>query len=281
MLVGTTAAFDSASPDPIGGLVVWRAVCALVVAVAVQVATNYANDLADGVRGTDDPAKRVGPVRLVGSGLATPSEVRRAMIVAFAMTAVAGAPLVLLVEPALVLVGIGAIAAGYFYTGGPRPYGYAGLGEVFVFVFFGLVAVVGSAYVQTERVDAVALAGGVGCGAFATALLIVNNLRDRRGDAEVGKVTLAVRLGDRRTRALYVVAVLVPFAVVPVIAGGGGRLGAVLAFAALAALRRPVEAVIGGADGSALLTVLADTGRAQLLYGVALAVGLLIPVGAT
>lgn len=272
VLVGTAAAVDPG--EPWGGLVWWRALCALGVAVFVQVATNYANDYSDGVRGTDDPAQRVGPVRLVGSGLATPAEVKRAMLVAFGATALCGLPLVLFVEPWLVVVGVAAIAAGWFYTGGRRPYGYAGFGEAFVFVFFGLVATVGSAYVQTTTASVLALGCGVAMGCLATALLVVNNLRDLRGDRAVGKRTLAVRIGDRATRGLYVALLVVPMLMVPLLAGGSGRLLAALALAAIIPARSAVVAVLSGASGAGLLPVLSRTGAVQATYGALLAVGL-------
>lgn len=251
----------------------WAFACALGVAVSVQVATNYANDYSDGRRGTDEPGTRIGPPRLVGNGMATAGEVKRATLVAFGVTAVFGTPLVLFVDWRLVFVGLAAIAAGWFYTGGSRPYGYAGFGEVFVFVFFGLVATVGSTYVQMLRVPRLSVVAGVAMGCLATALLVVNNLRDIPGDTAVGKKTLAVRLGDGRTRVLYVGLVAAPFVLLPVIAGAGGRPLAALAFVALVLARRPVVAVLSGARGPALIAVLGDTGRVQLLYGLLVAFG--------
>lgn len=275
---------------------------AMVVALALQVATNYANDYSDGKRGTDDPSKRVGPPRLVGNGLATAAEVKRAMLIAFGVAAAAGMVLVVRVGWELVPVGILAIAAGYFYTGGPRPYGYLGLGEAFVFVFFGLVATIGSTYVQVgwvfdEWLKRVRLSSrivstgpdvlwpwrealwiSVGCGVMvgclATALLVVNNLRDIPGDTISGKRTLAVKLGDQRTRILYCVLVTAPFVVMPFVAGLGGRPQAGLAFAAIMAGGKPVQAVLSGAKGPALIPVLGQTGRLQLVFGILLTVGL-------
>jgi 1,4-dihydroxy-2-naphthoate octaprenyltransferase len=272
VLVGTACAVGRVA----GGLIWWRAGCALVVALAIQVATNYANDYSDGKRGTDDPGTRVGPPRLVGDGLAAPGAVKRAMLVSFGLTALCGLPLVLFVDWRLVFVGIAAIAAGWFYTGGPRPYGYAGFGELFVFVFFGLVATVGSFYVQTLAVDGLAVLSGIAMGCLATALLVVNNLRDIPGDTEVGKHTLAVRLGDRRTRILYVVLIVVPFLLLPLIAGLGGRPLAALAFVALVLARGPVVEVLSGARGPQLIGVLGATGRVQLVYGLLVAVGLFV-----
>jgi 1,4-dihydroxy-2-naphthoate octaprenyltransferase len=259
-----------------GGLIWWRAAAALVVALALQVATNYANDYSDGVRGTDADDKRVGPVRLVGQGLAPPGAVKRAAIASFAVAGAAGLALAVAVGPELLVVGAAAIAAGWFYTGGPRPYGYAGLGEAFVFVFFGVVATVGSAYVQTDSVEPLALAASVPVGLLATALLVVNNLRDIPGDTQVGKRTLAVRLGDPRTRRLYLALVVVPFLCVPLVAGLGERpAGAIAMFAVLLAAR-PVTDVLSGARGPALIPVLGSTGRVQLAFGVLLAAGLAI-----
>lgn len=272
VLVGTAAAAD---PD-LGagrGLTAWRFGAALVVALALQVGTNYANDLSDGVRGTDS-GDRVGPVRLVGAGLASPGAVRWAAMASFAVAAVAGLVLAVAVSPWLLVVGAVSIAAGWLYTGGPRPYGYLGLGEVFVFTFFGLVATVGSAYVQSGQVTWLAVGAAVPVGLLATALLVVNNLRDIPTDAVAGKRTLAVRLGDRRTRVLYVGLMLCPYLVTPVVAGLGGRPYAAAALFAVLLARVPVQRVLEGARGPALVAVLGATGRVQLVFGVLLAVGL-------
>jgi 1,4-dihydroxy-2-naphthoate octaprenyltransferase len=258
------------------GLHLWSFLCALGVAVFVQIATNFANDYSDGKRGTDAPGQRVGPPRLVGNGLATPGEVKRAMLVSFGLTALCGLPLVLFVSPWLLLVGAAAMAAGWFYTGGPRPYGYAGFGEAFVFVFFGLVATVGSFYVQTASVSWLAVGCGVAMGSLATALLVVNNLRDIPGDTRSGKRTLAVRLGDQRTRYLYVVLLVLPMLLVPFLAGASGRLLAALALLAVVPARRPVVGVLGGARGLGLIPVLADTGKVQMVFGALLAIGLFL-----
>lgn len=268
--VGTACAVGEVA----GGLIWWRAGAALVVALALQVATNYANDYSDGIRGTDADDKRVGPVRLVGQGLAAPGAVKRAALVSFAVAGLVGTALALAVGPELFVVGALAIAAGWFYTGGPRPYGYAGLGEAFVFTFFGVVATAGSAYVQTGSLSGLGLAASVPVGLLATALLVVNNLRDIPGDTEVGKRTLAVRLGDRRTRFLYVGLLVGAFVCVPLVAGLGGRpAGAVSLFAVLLAAA-PVTAVLGGARGPDLIPVLGATGRVQLVFGALLTLGL-------
>ncbi|MGB6058454.1 MAG: 1,4-dihydroxy-2-naphthoate polyprenyltransferase [Microthrixaceae bacterium] len=271
VLVGTAAAIE---PDH--DVRLWVFLCALGVALFVQVATNYANDYSDGVRGTDDPAARTGPPRLVGNGLASPGAVKRAMLVMFALTALSGLPLVIWVDWRLVFVGVAAIAAGWFYTGGGRPYGYAGFGEVFVFVFFGLVATIGSFYVQTLDVSWLAIGSGVAMGSLATALLVVNNLRDIPGDTEVGKRTLAVRLGERPTRFLYVALVVLPIVLVPLLAGLGGRPVAVLALLAVVPAREPITTVLSGGRGPKLIPVLARTGLVQVFYAVLLAVGFLI-----
>jgi 1,4-dihydroxy-2-naphthoate octaprenyltransferase len=257
-----------------GGLTWWRAVAALVVALALQVGTNYANDYSDGIRGTDADERRVGPVRLVGQGLARPGAVKRSALAAFAVAGVAGAALALAVGPELFVVGALAIAAGWFYTGGPRPYGYAGFGEVFVFTFFGVVATAGSDYVQTGELSGLGLGASVPVGLLATALLVTNNLRDIPGDTEVGKRTLAVRLGDRRTRFLYVGLLVGAFVATPIVAGLGGRPLAAVALLAVLPANPPVVAVLGGARGPQLIPVLAATGRVQLVFGALFALGL-------
>lgn len=274
---------DSYPPVPVWGRdysIRWaNAVAALIVALALQIATNYANDYSDGRRGTDDPRQRIGPTRLVGSGLATADQVRMAMLCAFGVALCAGAFLAIDVGWELVPVGVAAVAAGWFYTGGARPYGYAGFGELFVFVFFGLVATVGSTYVQIERVTLLSVGCGVAVGSFATALLVVNNLRDIPGDTQAGKLTLAVRLGDRRTRVFYVVLMVVPFLLLPFVAGLSGRPLGSLAFLALLLSTRGVRDVLGGASGAALIPVLQRTGRVQLLYGALLTFGLCWIIG--
>jgi 1,4-dihydroxy-2-naphthoate octaprenyltransferase len=268
VLVGTACAAGRTD------IVAWRALAAGVVALALQVGTNYANDYSDGVRGTDRDDRRVGPLRLVGSGIRTPGAVKRAALASFLVAGVAGLALAIAVGWELLVVGALAIAAGWFYTGGPRPYGYLGLGELFVFVFFGIVATAGSAYVQEEALSGLALAASVPVGLLATALLVVNNLRDIPGDTASGKRTLAVRLGDRRTRWLYVGLLVGAVVMVPVVAAVGGRPGAALALGAVPLARRPVIAVLGGALGGELVPVLGETGRVQLVFGALLALGL-------
>ena len=299
VVVGTTLAWNAGQPDlrgdeldrvsddwwagaiilgrdTIGRIDWWNAALAMLVALALQVATNYANDYSDGKRGTDDPETRIGPPRLVGGGLATASEVKRAVILSFGAALVAGGVLVVRVGWELIPVGIAAVAAGWFYTGGPRPYGYAGLGEVFVFVFFGLVATIGSYYVQVERIPWEAVLAGAACGCWATAMLVVNNLRDIPGDTLSGKRTLAVRIGDQRTRALYASMIAAPFLMLPFLAGLSGRPVGSLAFLAILLATPAVRRVLEGAQGAALIPVLANTGRAQLVYGVLLSVGFVV-----
>ncbi len=271
------------NPDPVllgggvtRGIILWRVVAAMVVALAIQVATNYANDYSDGKRGTDDPGKRVGPVRLVGSGLATPGQVKRAILISFAVAGAAGLALAAAVSWWLIPLGLVCFAAGWFYTGGPKPYGYAGLGEVFVFVFFGVVATTGSAFVQMERMPWLALASSVPVGCLATALLVINNLRDIPSDTVSGKRTLAVKLGDQRTRVLYAVLLVLPFVVTPLIAGISRRPAASLSLVAVLLARKPLLPVLQGAKGAALIPVLGSTGQVQLLYGVLLSVGFFV-----
>ena len=272
VLVGTACAAGRV-PD---GLIWWRAAAAMVVALAIQIGTNYANDYSDGKRGTDDPGQRVGPPRLVGWGLASPAAVKRAALLSFAVAAVAGLALAVAVGPELVVVGAASFAAGWLYTGGPRPYGYLGLGELFVFVFFGVVATAGSSYVQLDELTKLSLVASIPVGLLATALLVINNLRDIPGDTVVGKRTLAVRLGDQRTRVLYVLLLVGAFVCVPIVAGAGSRPAGALAFFALLLARRPVTRVLAGARGRDLIPVLADTGRVQLVFGVLFAAGLAI-----
>ena len=251
-----------------GGAVWWRVPVALVVSLALQVGVNYANDYSDGVRGTDDA--RVGPTRLVASGLATPRSAKRAALVAFGVAAVAGLALAATTTWWLLAVGAACLLAGWFYTGGPRPYGYLGLGELFVFVFFGLVATAGTTFVVVERVTALSLVAAAGVGFLACALLVVNNLRDIPSDTSVGKRTLAVRLGDGRTRQMYVL--LVAGALLAAAATAPWRPLALAAVPlAAAAAVRPVVAVRRGAKGAELVTVLAGTGGLQLVYGASLA----------
>ena len=255
-----------------GSVIWWRATAALVVSLAIQVGTNYANDYSDGIRGTD--AVRVGPVRLVASGLASPAAVKWAAVAAFAVAAVAGLALTVAVGPELLVVGALSIAAGWLYTGGPRPYGYSGFGELFVFVFFGLVATAGSAYVQLDRLTGLSLLAAVPVGLLATAVLVVNNLRDIAGDAVAGKRTLAVRIGAPATRVTYIACLLVPFAVVALIAVS--RPWALIALVAVVAAVAPIRRVAAGETGRGLIDVLVATGRLHLIFGLLLAAGIAV-----
>lgn len=249
-----------------------RAFLALIVAVALQVGVNYSNDYSDGIRGTD--RVRVGPVRLVGQGLAQPQQVKWAAFAFFILAMIAGGVLVLLTTQWwLLVVGVASIAAAWFYTGGKRPYGYAGLGEVFVFIFFGIVPVVGTAYVQTLTLTPLAFIAGVGVGSLACAILIANNLRDIPSDTNSGKRTLAVRLGDTRTRSLYYLTVVIAF-VVPIVSVTLATPWALLAFLSAPLAITPVRIIQTQAMGPALIPALKSTGILLLVYGITFGVGL-------
>jgi 1,4-dihydroxy-2-naphthoate octaprenyltransferase len=255
-----------------GHVIWWRAAAALIVSLAIQVGTNYANDYSDGVRGTD--AVRVGPVRLVASGLASPPAVKRAALLSFAVAGVSGIALSAAVGPELLIVGAASIAAGWLYTGGPRPYGYIGLGELFVFVFFGLVATGGSAYVHLARITGLSVLAGVPIGLLAVAILVVNNLRDIRNDAVAGKKTLAVRIGAPATRVVYIGCLLAPFVITVAIAVV--RPWALLGWLALPLTLAPAQRVASREEGRGLIDVLVATGRLQLIFGLLLAAGIAI-----
>lgn len=266
VLVGTAVAGSE------GSAIWWRAAAALVVSVAIQVATNYANDYSDGVRGTD--VDRVGPMRLVASGTAPARSVRKAALICFGVAAMAGVVLAVVSGPVVVALGATCLAAGWFYTGGRHPYGYSGWGEPFVFVFFGLVAVAGTAYVQTGRITALAVLASVPVGLLATAILVVNNLRDISTDGPAGKKTLAVRLGPGPTRGLYGGCVVASFVAVMAMAVVFGRPWILLGLGAAGLAWGPVWSVARGDEGPALVGVLGNTGRLQMALGVLLAVGL-------
>ena len=250
----------------------WRAGLALVVALALQVGVNFANDYSDGIRGSDE--QRVGPVRLVAAGLAPPRQVRAAAFGCFLLAGAAGLALAAVTSWWLVAVGAGCIAAAWFYTGGPKPYGYSGLGEVFVFLCFGVVAVAGTAYVQMNALSWLGLAASVPAGLLACALLMVNNLRDIGTDTVAGKRTLAVMLGDARSRQGYVLTLLVPFGVAALLAFF--RPFTLLTVLALPLARLPIRSVRAGASGPALIRALGQTGRLQLAFGIAFTIGLAI-----
>jgi len=266
VLVGTAVAAAE------GNVVAWRALAAMVVALALQVGTNYANDYSDGRRGTD--THRAGPLRLTASGLVAPSRVLRAAGVSFAVAAVAGLFLALAVDLRLLLVGAACIAAGALYTGGPRPYGYAGFGELAVLVFFGFVATAGSAYVQLERLTGLAVLASVPVGLLACALLVANNLRDVDTDAASGKITLAVRLGPARTRLLYQTCVI--GALTGVVAIGMTRPPALVALAAAPLAVKPIRLVAERRDAPGLIAALVGTARLQLVTCALLAAGLAV-----
>jgi 1,4-dihydroxy-2-naphthoate octaprenyltransferase len=263
-------ALGSASAAGEPGAAWWTVALAMVVSLALQVGVNYANDYSDGIRGTDD--QRVGPVRLVASGLASPKSVKAAALLAFAVAAACGLVLALATSWWLLVVGLVSIAAAWGYTGGPKPYGYLGLGEVFVFVFFGLVATVGTAFVVLERIPSRAWWAGVLAGSLACALLVVNNLRDLPTDAMVGKRTLAVRIGDPWTRRVYVGLLLLGLVMVLVM--GVERTWATVGVAGFLLASKPVAQVMKGAMGRTLIEVLGATGRVQLAVGVLTAAGL-------
>ncbi len=265
VLVGTASAHALGSSD------LALALLALLVALGFQVGVNFATDYSDGIRGTDE--ERVGPVRLVGQRLADPGTVKAAAFACFFAACVLGLALVALSEAWLLLVvGAAAVWAAWHYTGGERPYGYRGLGEVMVFLFFGLFAVLGTTWTQAHRLDLASVAGAVGCGALACAILVTNNLRDLEGDRVVGKRTLAVRLGFARTRALYTWLVVGAF--VMVLLAAVAHPTALVGLLAAPLALRPLRIVRGDAVGRALLPALAQTGVLQLAYAVALSVGL-------
>lgn len=248
----------------------WKALLALAVSISLIVGVNYANDYSDGIRGTDDD--RAGPLRLVGSRLAVPRAVLTAAGMSLALAAVAGVILALSSAPWLIAVGAACIAGAWLYTGGSRPYGYAGFGEVAVFVFFGLVAVLGTQFTQASRIDWVGVVLAVATGSLSSAVLVANNLRDIPTDRTAGKITLAVRLGDSRTRSLYqgmlvtagVLTLLLAFATPWCVVG---LVAAPLAVKAAGPVR-------GGAGGRDLIPVLRDTGLTMLVWSAAVAAAL-------
>nr|WP_278249107.1 1,4-dihydroxy-2-naphthoate polyprenyltransferase [Micrococcus luteus] len=267
VIVGSAAAAE------LGSFHLGAALLALVVSLALQIGVNYANDYSDGIRGTDD--ERVGPFRLTVSGLVPAVQVKQAAFASFGLAGLAGLGLVLLSGHWwFLLVGVACVLAAWFYTGGKRPYGYLGLGEVFVFVFFGLVAVLGTTYTQADAVSGLAWAGAIGCGLISTALLMANNIRDIPTDREVGKMTLAARLGDGPARASYgvmlAVALLLPLFWVAVHPGLLlVPIGGLLAI-------RPIRTVLRADDRRALIPVLRATGVIGIVYAITFTLGALL-----
>ena len=252
---------------------VWsNAIFALIVSLALQVAVNYANDYSDGVRGTDD--KRVGPLRLVGSGVKTASAVKSAAFLSFGVAAIFGLILALLTSLWLLVVGALCILAGWFYTGGKKPYGYLGLGEVFVFVFFGLVATTGTTFVIIEKLTITSFTASLVVGALACALLAVNNLRDIDGDTLAGKRTLAVRLGDKKARSFFISLFVLALLAILVLALSYPL--ALFGLVGLASAFTSIKRVRSGAVGGELISVLSMTGRTQILTAITLSIGLIL-----
>ncbi len=246
----------------------FRAALALKVAVWLQIGVNFANDYSDGVKGTD--ADRVGPTRLVASGMATASAVKFAAIVSFAIASIAGAWLALLTSPWLILIGVISIAAAWGYTGGKNPYGYKGLGELSVFLFFGVVATMGTYYAQTEQITLLSFIVSIPMGALSCAILAINNLRDRPKDALVGKLTVAVRIGDRNARLMYVALLALAHL---------AAIGTLIPTALLTVLALPMSIaisrqVLSGISGKDLIPVLGRTGKLQMVFSILLAIGL-------
>ncbi|MTE16517.1 1,4-dihydroxy-2-naphthoate polyprenyltransferase [Nocardia aurantiaca] len=266
VLAGTAAAAS------VGGFVWWKAILCLLLSVALIIGVNYANDYSDGIRGTDD--ERVGPLRLVGSKLAAPAAVRNAAIACLTVGAVIGLVLAITSAWWLILVGAACLAGAWFYTGGRNPYGYSGFGEIAVFVFFGLVAVLGTEFVQAGRVDWAGLVCAVSVGAFSSAVLVTNNLRDIPTDTESGKLTLAVRLGDAHTRTLHMVLILIPFLALALLVWRSPW--TLAALVALPLAIRANEPVRTGKNGPGLIPALAGTGQAMLVWSAIVAVALAV-----
>ena len=268
VLVGAASVFIDANSER-----AWpNSFLALIVSLALQIAVNYANDYSDGVRGTD--LNRIGPMRLVGSGAKKPVEVKRAAFLAFGVAALFGLILAVMTSWWLLVVGVACIAAGWFYTGGSKPYGYYGFGELFVFVFFGVVATTGTTYVIIQKVTRTSIVASIAVGCLACALLVVNNLRDIPGDTVAGKKTLAVRLGDRQTRRMYFALIAISAAAIVLIAVDHptSLIGLIGLLVALPAIRK----VSKGAVGKDLIDVLGITGRTQIATALALSIGLFL-----
>ena len=272
VLVGTAAAVEAAGKLPRLGAFV----AALVGSIFIQIGTNLANDYSDARRGADT-ADRLGPVRVTSAGLVTPRRVLHATWIAFAVAVACGIYLAAVAGLVILLIGAVSIAAGVLYTGGPRPYGYAGLGEVFVFLFFGLVAVNGSYYVQLERLDALPLGLSIAVGFIATAILVVNNVRDLETDRRAGKMTLAVRMGRHNAVVLYRSLVLGAFVVLPIsLAAGAGSWLPLIGLLALPMAFGPMRAMTNRTDGPALNGALAKTGALLGVFSLLVSIGLLL-----
>ena len=259
VLIGSAAAFEMDS------FLLFNAILAALVALLLQVGVNFANDYSDGIRGTDDD--RVGPLRLVGSGAAKPEHVKRAAFGAFAAAMVFG----------LILVGLGCVMAAWGYTGGKNPYGYMGLGDVFVFVFFGLVATLGTTYTQAGQINLPAIIGAIGTGLIATALLMANNVRDIPTDMQAGKKTLAVRLGDKHARESYVLMLAVAILLVVILAPG--RPWMLIVLLLIPACLMPAWLMINGRKRKSLIPVLKQTGLINLGYSLLFSLGLVLSRG--
>lgn len=266
VVVGTAIGANEANLDYVA------AALAAIVGLAMQIAVNYANDYSDGVKGSD--AIRTGPIRLVASGLATAAQVKRAAMISFFIAATSGLALAYLINWWLIAVGAISILAAWFYTGGKSPYGYRGFGEVSVFIFFGLVATFGSYYVQAEKVSPTALVAGISIGLLSMALLIVNNLRDLPTDKAANKRTLAVKLGDRKTRLLYLVTVISAI-VLAMLLAFSAPLAALSGLLILVAMP-PIRDVVAGATGKNLIPTLQQTNRLLILLGLILAISFLL-----
>jgi 1,4-dihydroxy-2-naphthoate octaprenyltransferase len=276
VLVGSSIAFYEKSFNLTISLL------ALLVSVSIQIAVNYANDYSDGIKGTDD--QRVGPVRLVGQKLASPKSVKTAAILFFLIAALAGLLITILSQQWwFLLLGLSAFIAAWTYTGGPKPYGYAGLGEVFVFIYFGLVAVIGTTYAQTLFFKPYFLLYAISIGLFASAILVANNLRDREKDKQNNKNTLAVKLGDQKTRNLYVLLMLLPFILIVSLfiynqINSGTRIGATIQIQLLALVLawKSIKPVINKVSGKGLIPVLVNTGKTELLWALLVSLALVL-----
>jgi len=272
VLVGTAAAVEAAGHLPRVGAFI----AALIGSIFIQIGTNLANDYSDARRGADT-ADRLGPVRVTSAGLVTPRRVLNATWIAFGVAVVCGIYLAAVAGIVIILIGALSIAAGVLYTGGPRPYGYAGLGEVFVFLFFGLVAVNGSYYVQLERLDALPLGLSIAIGFIATAILVVNNVRDLETDRRASKMTLAVRMGRHNAVVLYRGLVLGAFVVLPLaLLAGGGSAWPLIGLLALPMAFKPMRAMTNRTDGPALNGALAGTGALLGVFSLLVSIGLLL-----